>query len=309
MKRLLVILLALGLVSGVFAVTKQIDSSGNMIKVEQRSTHKLDDGRAVTTIFIEWGNLNDKPGVGFHAFDGFVDPEYGEISITDVRMFDTGGSYERGTDDKILNEGPDFVSWRASTVGRTDGLTVRIISDRDTTIHVKVGEWHGEFKLKAGKVVTDSLRSTTTVWSPGSTAVTTTRPTVTTPSGSNRVNAWADGMVIKVRWGNLDEHATTPYGSFDGKATITSGNGEIKVVNWFDWEKGGQYAQGKDDAVTKNGPQEIKWRASVKGGDSDGLDIKVTPKSGTVKVKVVIGDFSKTFSFTKSTGGVWGPTP
>lgn len=316
MKRLFVILLALGLVSGVLAITAQIDTTGNMIKVEQRSTQQLEGGKAVTTIFLEWGNINELSGVGFHAFDGFVDPEYGDIAVTDVRMFDSGGAYRIGCDDKITNEGPDYVEWRASTLGATDGLTVRIVSSRDTAIHVKVGDWYGEFQLKAGKVVSDSLHATTSVWSPGSTSSTTSHATTTT--GTNRANAWTDGMVIKVRWGNLDEFDTTPFESFDGYAEITSGNATIKVENWFDWEKGGQYAQGKDDSVTKNGPKEIKWRASVKNGDSDGIDIYVTPNSsGTVKVKVVVGDWSKTFTFKKSTssggggggggGSVWGP--
>jgi hypothetical protein len=295
MKRLFIWLLALGLVSGALAVTSQIDTTGNMIKVEQRSTMELEGGKAVTTIFLEWGNINELSGVGFHAFDGFVDPEHGEIAVTDVRMFDSGGAYRIGCDDEITNEGPDYVEWRASTLGATDGLTVRIVTDRTTTIHVKVGEWFGEFKVKAG----------------------TTATATTVSSGSNRANAWTDGMVIKVRWGNLDEYDTTPFESFDGHAEITSGDATIKVENWFDWEKGGQYAQGKDDSVTKNGPKEIKWRASVKGGDSDGIDIHVTPKTGTVKVKVVVGDWSKTFTFKKTTsgggggggGGVWGPTP
>jgi len=312
MKRLLIILLALGLVSGALAVTAQIDTTGNMIKVEQRSTQELEGGKAVTTIFLEWGNINELPGVGFHAFDGFVDPEYGEISVTDVRMFDSGGAYRIGCDDKVTNEGSDYVEWRASTLGATDGLTVRIVSDRDTAIHVKVGEWYGEFQLKAGKVVSDSLRSTTNVWSPGTSAAATVHGTTTT--GTNRVNAWADGMMIKVRWGNLDEYDTTPFESFDGSATIISGDATIKVENWFGWEKDGQYAQGKDDSVTNNGPEEIRWRASVKGGDSDGIDIKVSPKTGTVKVKVIVGDWSKVFTFKKTTsggggggGGVWGP--
>ncbi|OGD74506.1 MAG: hypothetical protein A2Y64_06280 [Candidatus Coatesbacteria bacterium RBG_13_66_14] len=311
MKRLFVILLALGLVSAALAITAQIDTTGNMIKVEQRSTEELSGGKAVTTIFLEWGNINELTGVGFHAFDGFVDPEYGEISVTDVRMFDSGGAYRIGCDDKITNEGSDYVEWRASTLGATDGLTVRIVSDRDTAIHVKVGEWYGEFSLKAGKVVSDSLRATTSVWSPGTSAVT----TVHTTTGTNRVNAWTEGMQIIVRWGNLDEFDSTPFESFDGYAEITSGDATIKVETWFSWEKDGQYAQGKDDEVTTNGPKEIKWRASVKGGDSDGLNIMVTPKSGTVKVKVVVGDWSKTFTFKKSTGGgggggggdVWGP--
>jgi hypothetical protein len=315
MKRLVILLLALGLVSGAFAITAQIDTSGNMIKVEQRSTMEIEGGRSVTTIFIEWGNINELSGVGFHAFDGFVDPEYGEVSVTDVRMFDSGGTYRVGTDDEITNEGPDFVRWRASTLGRTDGLTVRVVTSRTTTIHVKVGEWYGEFTLKAGRVISDSLRSTTSVWSPGTSVSAAT--TITVSSGSNRANAWTDGMIIKVRWGNLDEYDTTPFESFDGRATITAGNATIKVIKWFDWEKGGQYAQGKDDSVTKNGPKEIKWRASVKGGDSDGVNIKVTPgSSGTVKIKIVVGDWSKTFTFKTSTstgggggGGIWGPLP
>ncbi len=312
MKRLFILFLALGLVSGALAITAQIDTSGNMIKVEQRSTMELEGGKSVTTIFVEWGNINELSGVGFHAFDGFVDPEHGEIAVTDVRMFDSGGTYRIGTDDEITDEGPDYVQWRASTLGATDGLTVRIVSDRTTTIHVKVGEWYGEFTLKAGRVVSDSFHTTASVWSPGTSAATTI-----VSSGSNRANAWTDGMIIKVRWGNLDDYDTTPFESFDGRATITSGNATIKVTNWFDWEKGGQYAQGKDDSVTKNGPKEIKWRASVKSGDSDGVDIRVKPNSGTVKIKVVVGDWSKTFTFKTSTssggggggGGVWGPTP
>ncbi|HUT99603.1 MAG TPA: hypothetical protein VM054_11090 [bacterium] len=314
MKRLFVILLALGLISGALAVTAQIDTTGNMIKVEQRSTQELEGGKAVTTIFLEWGNINEVSGVGFHAFDGFVDPEHGEIAVTDVRMFDSGGAYRIGCDDKVTNEGPDYVEWRASTLGATDGLTVRIVSDRDTAIHVKVGDWYGEFQLKAGKVVTDSLRATTSVWSPGSSASATVH--VTTTTGTNRANAWTKDMIILVRWGNLDKYDTTPFESFDGTATVISGDATIKVENWVNWEKGGQYAQGKDDSVTKNGPKEIKWRASIKAGDTDGIDILVTPKSGTVKVKVVVGDWSKTFTFKTTTssgggggGGVWGPTP
>ncbi|MBD3398903.1 MAG: hypothetical protein GF399_01060 [Candidatus Coatesbacteria bacterium] len=168
--RILLVFTLLLAVSAV-AMTIRVDESGNMLKVEQRATAELEGGRRAVNIFLEWGNLEGVDGVGFQKFNGFVAPEHGECRVVDVRMFDHGGKYENGLDDKVTHDGPAYVRWRASTVGKTDGLTVRVITNRDTVVHIKVGDWHGEFKIAAGNLVEDSLQESTSVWNPDGPAI------------------------------------------------------------------------------------------------------------------------------------------
>ena len=165
MKRFLLTLIFLLLVGIAFATTAQLDAAGNSVKVEERAVADLGSGSA-TTLYIEWGNLADSPGLSFYAFDGFVDPEGSSISLVDVRGFDTGGDYKEGRADSVTVDGPDFITWRSSTNGKVDGITVRIESNGSDTVHLKLGDWYGEFKIKDGKLVKNSLRRSVAAWTP-----------------------------------------------------------------------------------------------------------------------------------------------
>ncbi len=170
-KLVLVLLLCLALTATAMSI--KIDDDGNMVRVVQREV-TTEDGRSVTIIFLEWGNLEDKPSVGFCSFNGFIAPELGRCKVVATEMFDSGGSYDRGTADKIRVDGPNYVAWKASTVGKTDGLTVRIVTESDTKVHIKVGEWHGTFDISAGEVVKNSLSESS---KPYSTSVSVDSPT------------------------------------------------------------------------------------------------------------------------------------
>ena len=165
MKRFLITIIFLLLVGMTLATTAQLDAAGNSVKVEERAVADTDGGKA-TTLYIEWGNLTDSPGLGFYSFDGFIDPEDSSISLVDVRGFDTGGNYEEGRADSVTVDGPDFLTWRSSTAGKVDGLTARIESSGTVTVHLKLGDWYGEFKIKDGKLVKNSLRRSVEVWTP-----------------------------------------------------------------------------------------------------------------------------------------------
>jgi|GEM_PF-6867054 len=165
MKRFLITLISLLLVGTAFAATAQLDAAGNSVRIEERAVADTDGGSA-TTLYIEWGNLGDSPGLSFYAFDGFVDPEEGSISLVDVRGFDTGGDYKEGRADAVTVDGPDFITWRSSTDGKVDGLTVRIESSGSVTVHLKLGDWYGEFKIKDGGLVKNSLRRSVEAWTP-----------------------------------------------------------------------------------------------------------------------------------------------
>jgi len=82
-----------------------------------------------------------------------IEADHSACEVESIKLFDNGGRYRRGADDKVLVDGPDYVSWRPGTLGHRDGGMVRVVPGRDTTIHIKVGEWHGGFELTTGRVV------------------------------------------------------------------------------------------------------------------------------------------------------------
>lgn len=102
--------------AAVAAESPQIDEDGNRIEIAQGETR-------------------------------IIEADHGACEVESIKLFDNGVRYRRGAD------GPDYVSWRPGTLGHRDGVTVRVVPGRDTTIHVKVGEWQGGFELTAGRVV------------------------------------------------------------------------------------------------------------------------------------------------------------
>lgn len=165
------LILLVGLVGALRAMTIEIDNRGNHLRVEQGDTMEREDGKLVTEVHFAWGNLENNAAAGFHKFNGFIAPENGTCKVVDVHMFDTGGSYESGRDDKVIKDGPAYVAWRASTRGKTDGLTVRIVTVSDTPVHIRVGEWHGIFHIAEGRVVDGSLAASAVEYHPATASV------------------------------------------------------------------------------------------------------------------------------------------
>ena len=223
-------------------------------------------------IKIRWGNLDDLPRVPYETFDGYAEITNGQgrLELTYLHGWESEGIREKGEADRIVEEGEQRIRWEASTVGDGDGVNVKVVPERgDITVRVSVGGFQNLFTVEGG-------------------------------GDYNRASAWLadDGRTIKLRWGNLDGFDNAPYGEFDGSAEIVSGSGTLQVSYMHGLEKGGDYAAGDDDRILENGPETVRWQASV-NGDSDGIDVKVSPSSDSVEIKIILGDTEKTLEITQ----------
>lgn len=270
------------------AASLQLDSAGNVLRLEQVSRREINDERAQLVFELEWGNLDNRPGVGLNYFDGFLDPEESPCTVINHELLDSGGDYDAGGDDAVVDKGPDYLSWRASSQNDTDGLTFGVTVTGEEVVHLRLGEWLGEFIVDHHGMVERSLTRSVTEWTMGG-------PPEEGEVGPNRANAWLhdDNRTVKIRWGNLDVFPSTPFETFDGEVTVVVGRAELSVTDTHSWESDGSYSSGSNDRILEDGPDVVRWEASVRPADGDGLNVHVEPRGGDARVRVTAGDFER----------------
>jgi hypothetical protein len=109
--------------------TVPIDNEGNKIEIIGRlkviNPHKP---KIILFLRLRWGHIDGYVNTTkMVPWDGFISTTKGRIKVLRTLLFDIGGSYQNGGDDKLYPQtNPHAVKWRSSTKPHWDGILVAI---------------------------------------------------------------------------------------------------------------------------------------------------------------------------------------
>ncbi len=225
------------------------------------------------------------PTIEMVPWDGFVKVGDGGVKLIREVLFEHGGDYRMGGDDKVFPQRErDQLGWRSSTTVHWDGLIMGILAPGpDVRIAFNTLQWSKTFTVRelVGlhiRVPVDRLGH----------EIELRGFLVRPPPRPDCV----DGMVkvsMMVRWGNLDEREDPEEREIPEMSEREVENGEFVPWNGFiqvtmggvvlrgvlDWERGGDFRKGEDDFVhPRENRLTIEWRSSTYD-DWDGIIVNM----------------------------------
>jgi len=223
------------------------------------------------------GMAINAPTTDMLPWDGFVRVSEGGVKLAREVRFEHGGNYSQGGDDLVYRQRErQTLAWQSSTTVNWDGLIVgMLVPNRATKIVFKTEQWSGEFAASElvgmhMRVPVDRMGHEIEL-----------RGFLIPPPRRECGEGNTVKVTLGVRWGYLDERPspdsemTMPetqdgdFATWNGFVEVSRGGVALKTV--LNWEKGGDYRDGKDDFVyPRNNRLTVEWRSSTTD-DWDGV--------------------------------------